>query len=92
MLLCTKREREVSLAVTAAAAFYEFLHKFECQWTFIFRTSAGSAKHQWTVLLAPLDEIFQKVLPGQAEKPTGRHEALTPGRDFPGVKVSRERG
>ena len=31
-------------------------------------------------MLAPLDEIFQKVLPGQAEKPTGRHEALTPGR------------
>ena len=31
-------------------------------------------------MLALLDEIFQKVLPGQAEKPTGRHEALAPGR------------
>ena len=31
-------------------------------------------------MLALLDEIFQKVSPRQAEKPTGRHEALTPGR------------
>ena len=31
-------------------------------------------------MLALLDEIFEKVLPGQAEKPTGRHEALAPGR------------
>ena len=71
MLLCTKREGEVSLAVTAAA-FYEFLHKFERQWTFIFRTSAGSAKRQWTVLLALLDKYLKKFyLVRQRNQPGG---------------------